>query len=189
VSGERLDQFVVDSTKVVHTTGAESVAGVKTFTDSPIVPNGATGTEAINAGEVDTKIGSRERFSAYLGSAFSVTGRDNKVTGWTEVVDSGNNFASDTFTAPVAGDYKVSISGQQNSGNSVHMAVRVNASTEICGFNMKTSADLRFSDETIVTLAQNDTLEVWAGRPSTNTLIEGGSDFKDNAKFNIIRVS
>ena len=41
----------------VKLTGAQSVAGVKTFTSSPIVPTGASGTQAICASDVATKIG------------------------------------------------------------------------------------------------------------------------------------
>lgn len=41
---------------VVHKTGNETIAGVKTFTSSPIVPNPTTGTQAANKYYVDLKV-------------------------------------------------------------------------------------------------------------------------------------
>jgi hypothetical protein len=41
---------------VVHNTGAESIAGVKTFTSSPVVPTPASGTAAANKSYVDTAV-------------------------------------------------------------------------------------------------------------------------------------
>jgi hypothetical protein len=42
-----------DDSSVVHTTGSESVAGVKTFTSSPIVPTPSSNTDAANKLYVD----------------------------------------------------------------------------------------------------------------------------------------
>lgn len=47
------DLYALDST-VVHNTGAENVAGVKTFSSSPIVPDGVNSTDAINKGQLDS---------------------------------------------------------------------------------------------------------------------------------------
>lgn len=41
-------------TAVVHNTGAETVAGVKTFSASPVVPTPTTGTQAANKTYVDS---------------------------------------------------------------------------------------------------------------------------------------
>ncbi len=43
---------------VVHTTGAESIAGVKQFSASPVVPTPALATDAANKGYVDAAVGS-----------------------------------------------------------------------------------------------------------------------------------
>lgn len=42
-----------DNTAVVHITGSESVAGVKTFSSSPVVPTPSAGTDAVNKSYVD----------------------------------------------------------------------------------------------------------------------------------------
>ena len=42
---------------VVHTTGAETIAGVKTFSSSPIVPTPSTNTQAANKSYVDSVAG------------------------------------------------------------------------------------------------------------------------------------
>lgn len=42
----------IDFDDLVQTTGAQSIAGVKTFTDSPVVPDGAAGTQVPQAQEV-----------------------------------------------------------------------------------------------------------------------------------------
>jgi|GEM_PF-1529055 len=44
-------------TTVVHNTGAETVAGVKTFSSSPIVPTPTTGTQAATKAYVDSNVG------------------------------------------------------------------------------------------------------------------------------------
>ena len=43
-----------DDTTVVHKTGTETVAGVKTFTSSPVVPTPNSGTDAANKSYVDS---------------------------------------------------------------------------------------------------------------------------------------
>ena len=42
--------------KVVETTGNQTVAGVKTFSSSPVVPTPTTGTQAVNKDYVDLKV-------------------------------------------------------------------------------------------------------------------------------------
>jgi len=44
-------------TAVVHNTGAETIAGAKTFSSSPLVPTPTTGTQAANKTYVDTVVG------------------------------------------------------------------------------------------------------------------------------------
>lgn len=45
-----------DDTLVVHNTGAESIAGVKTFSSPPVVPTPTAGTEAANKSYVDAAV-------------------------------------------------------------------------------------------------------------------------------------
>jgi len=45
-----------DDAAVVHTTGAETVAGVKTFSSSPVVPTPTSSTQAANKGYVDSTV-------------------------------------------------------------------------------------------------------------------------------------
>ena len=47
-----------DDAAVVHTTGAETITGTKTFSASPIVPTPSTGTHAANKSYVDTAVAS-----------------------------------------------------------------------------------------------------------------------------------
>ncbi len=49
-----------DNSAVVHTTGAETIAGVKTFSSSPIVPTPSAGTEATTKTYVDTLAATKE---------------------------------------------------------------------------------------------------------------------------------
>jgi len=51
-----LSAYALNST-VVHTSGAESVAGVKTFSSSPVVPTPSAGTDAANKSYVDGVVG------------------------------------------------------------------------------------------------------------------------------------
>lgn len=57
---------------VVHSTGNETVEGVKTFTDSPIVPNPTTSTQADNKGSRDAADNDLrlELFSESIGSVY-----------------------------------------------------------------------------------------------------------------------
>lgn len=43
------------STNTVNLTGAQSISGVKTFSDSPIVPTATTSVQAVNKGQLDLK--------------------------------------------------------------------------------------------------------------------------------------
>ena len=49
------DNLYAFDSAVVHKTGNETVGGVKTFSSSPIVPNGSGPTDAVNKGQLDTK--------------------------------------------------------------------------------------------------------------------------------------
>lgn len=53
----RLETDKADDNTVVHDTGAETVAGVKTFSSSPIVPTPTNPTDAANKDYVDSAAG------------------------------------------------------------------------------------------------------------------------------------
>jgi hypothetical protein len=82
-----------NDTAVVHATGDETVAGIKTFTSSPIVPTPSTGTQAAHKGYVDTTVGAITPASI---GAVSATGggRETSAT---------NNAAGSTPTVNLAG--------------------------------------------------------------------------------------
>jgi hypothetical protein len=46
----------VDADNLVHKTGDETIAGIKTFTSSPVVPTPTTGSQAANKAYIDTQI-------------------------------------------------------------------------------------------------------------------------------------
>jgi hypothetical protein len=85
-----------DDNAVVKLTGAQTVAGVKTFSSSPVVPTPASGTDAANKSYVDAGFGS----NSFIIRPVAVTGTQN-----------GSNLA---FTAPeayVAGSLGLIING------------------------------------------------------------------------------
>lgn len=51
-----IEYYIKNSTSAVHTTGNETIAGVKTFSSSPIVPDATTSTQAVNKGQLDAKV-------------------------------------------------------------------------------------------------------------------------------------
>lgn len=49
------DNLYAFDSAVVHKAGNETISGVKTFSSSPVVPNGSGSTDAVNKGQLDTK--------------------------------------------------------------------------------------------------------------------------------------
>lgn len=84
-----------DDSAVVHNTGAETVAGIKTFSSSPIVPTPSTSTQAANKSYVDSGFGSNSFIFnvAVTGTQDSsntqFTTPDNYITGTLEVYLNG----------------------------------------------------------------------------------------------------
>lgn len=62
-----------DDSAVVHTTGAETVAGVKTFSSSPVVPTPTNATDAANKSYVDTAVSGAGGGSGGPGYTFPAT--------------------------------------------------------------------------------------------------------------------
>ncbi|TAH34248.1 hypothetical protein EYC59_03105 [Candidatus Saccharibacteria bacterium] len=86
---------------VVHNTGAETVAGVKTFSSSPIVPTPTTGTQAANKTYVDGVIAS--------GAADATTGSKG-------IVQLAGDLAGTATSPSVAKVNGISVSGTPTSG-------------------------------------------------------------------------
>lgn len=74
--------FKKDGAGFVVTTGAQSIAGVKTFTDSPIVPTPTTSTQTANKTYVDTLVNPALRILDAQNVAIDPAGF-NGSTGWT----------------------------------------------------------------------------------------------------------
>lgn len=81
----------------VHLTGAETVAGVKTFSSSPIVPTPSSGTDAANKTYADTK--ATDSLAVHLAGTETLTGAKTFSAAMTiNATVARNN--TDTFTAP-----------------------------------------------------------------------------------------
>jgi hypothetical protein len=92
----------------VKLTGAQTVAGVKTFSSAPVLPSGAIPQAALAAGVA----GNGPAFFAYQSSTQSLTGGSSiKIQLQTELFDTNSNFDNATnyrFTPTVAGYYQIS---------------------------------------------------------------------------------
>ena len=66
----------VDVNNIVHRTDNETIAGVKTFSSSPIVPTPTTGTQAVNKDYVDSSLIPKGLISMWSGSITTIP------TGW-----------------------------------------------------------------------------------------------------------
>lgn len=135
----------------------------------------ATGTNtgiAIDSSGRITKT-NQPRFYAKMASDVVLTRATyTKVTGMTgNSIDVGNNFDGTEFVAPVAGDYYFSGSGwiDFNSagvdGETVEMEIRKNSTAiSVARFRNHTTKDLDdivLKTDVIVTLAANDTIQLW----------------------------
>ena len=88
----------------VKLTGAQTVAGVKTFSSAPVLPSGAIPQAALAAGVA----GNGPAFSATSSGATTITANTfTKITLDTEEFDTNSNFSSSTFTPTVAGYYQI----------------------------------------------------------------------------------
>jgi hypothetical protein len=67
---------------VVHNTGAEAVAGVKTFSSSPVVPTPSTGTAAANKTYIDTAVTDLQPVVEYNGSSYPARPSTSKSVIW-----------------------------------------------------------------------------------------------------------
>lgn len=117
------------------------------------------------------------KFSVYRNSAASVAVSFTKVTFDTEDYDSNNNFASGTYTAPVAGFYNFewNLGLSTAAGNAVS-AIYKNGSVYAWGAEVASGGN---SGGAIpMFLAATDTIEIYGSAAGTATLNVGGSPRK-----------
>lgn len=82
---------VIDATNTVNLTGDQTVAGVKTFSSSPIVPTATTNTEAVNKAQMDTA------------DALKVNKAGDTITGSTLIQYAGDVLLGVQSTTPTTG--------------------------------------------------------------------------------------
>jgi hypothetical protein len=148
--------LAVDTT-VLRTTGAQSIAGVKTFTDAPIVPTPTGGTEAANKDYVDGKLSSSVADGAaasqtlrWDGNAWTNTGNflmdasgngilagDLTVTGAVTIADTTTSTTKDTGAIVVEGgvgiEENVNVGGTLDVAGAVGLADTTGSSSKDTG--------------------------------------------------------
>lgn len=103
---------------VVHNTGAETVAGVKTFSSSPVVPTPTTNTQAANKAYVDSAVSAG---GGGGGSTYIVTAQSSNYTAVNRNYVIGNaSSAGFNVTLPaVAANAMVSVKKVDNTVNAI----------------------------------------------------------------------
>ena len=164
VSGERLGQFIDDRDDLVRDTGNETIAGVKTFSSSPVVPTPTTDYQASTKKYVDDNVVGIG-FSAYINSLVTLGTSYTQIASWGEDVDQGSNFASGTFTAPSAGLYVVSVGLTKEGGIDTLGQIWKN-SVSICQIGGITGN--RMCQTIVVSLAALDTIKIYGKKNGGN---------------------
>lgn len=115
-------------------------------------------------------------FQAYANTTFYGPGIVNV---WSEALDIGNNFASNRFTAPVAGTYQINYTGLHNvysSGYYGRFYLFKNGSAIFDGLGDNASAGpyVRISASLTIPLQANDYLEIYIDSNAPSYYIYGG---------------
>jgi hypothetical protein len=108
------------------------------------------------------------KFRAYRSAAQNVGTTFTKVVYDTEVFDTNNNFATGTYTAPVAGFYWFSVTHLVTTAGSgtfvqVHLYKNGSVDTLIAQTIGAVGGNWGSSNGTLIQLAANDTIEVYIG--------------------------
>ncbi len=99
-----------DNSAVVHLTGDETVAGIKTFSSSPIVPTPTTSTQAASKGYVDSNIAAQPKVVSQRFTDGNIV-LPNTSGAWQALVDGSSNNIEVSIAAS-AGDWvELSITG------------------------------------------------------------------------------
>lgn len=167
-----------DNTKVVMTSGAQTIAGVKTFSSIPVLPASSIDTPELADGAAESEkngvtVGFYATTTANIGSSADITS-------YTEVADYGSNFASGVFTAPVAGFYQFNgnINVQNASTNHrIHLELLHNGTRVgyAMGLGVANTHDPSANISMCLPLAANDTVKLGAFADTTYALATGSS--------------
>lgn len=134
-----------DTTKVAMLAGTQTFTGAKTFSTMPVAPN-------------------PYKFSAYRAAAHTSSSTAAKITFDTETFDSNSNFATGTYTAPVAGFYFFTALAGNTAASATPMFTYLykNGSVAKRGSGSESAAQGTYSEVSgLLQLAANDTVEVY----------------------------
>lgn len=114
LAGYGITDAALDNT-VVHNTGNETVAGVKTFSSSPVVPTATTSTQAANKGQLDS----------------TASGLQNQIDNLSTTVASGLKYKGDidastnpNYPAASVGDtWLISVAGKIGGASGIAVSV------------------------------------------------------------------
>lgn len=162
------DALKATDTAVVHNTGAETVAGIKTFSSSPIVPTPTTGSQAATKAYVDGGFGS----NSFVMAPVAVTGTKD-----------GTN---PNFTAPeayVAGTLGVYLNGDtQYSGVDFTETTPGSGTFAFVGYNPISTDQIRvtYQKSLTATAGNADTIDGFHANatPTANQLLPLNSSAK-----------
>lgn len=135
----------------------------------------------ISAGVVASeKLGATIAVRAYRNAAFNVGSGPAKVSLDTENFDTGSDFASGTFTAPVTGYYQVNAvlsASNVDANGSLLCYIYVNGSAYAMNRDYSTSAsdDLRVHVSTLAAVTAAQTIEMYQDCSTTETGSTGGT--------------
>jgi len=125
INGVAFDGSAGITLPTVNTTGAQAVAGVKTFSDIPVIPTTAptVAGQVASKAYVDAQVASAEGTTYTAGSGLSLTGTTFAVDG-SVVRTSGDQTLSGvkTFSAPIVG----SITGNAATATKLAAAANIN---------------------------------------------------------------
>lgn len=162
------DAIYPQDSAVVHNTGAETVAGVKTFSSSPIVPTPTTSTQAANKSYVDSGFGS----NSFVLSPVAVTGTQNG--------------ANPNFTGPEAyqpGSLVVYLNGNaQYNGVDFTETTPASGTFAFVGYNPVSTDQIRVTYQKALTAVTGNADKVDGfdanATPTANTLLPLNSSAK-----------
>lgn len=176
-------RYALDSA-VVKLTGNQSIAGVKTFTSSPVVPDGTSAGHAVNKGQVDAGINDLQ---AQISALETTVSSGLKYKGDIDASTSPN------YPAAEVGDtYFISVAGKigGSSGVDVNVMAMIVCKADTAAGNQATvgdnwsvlQSDLDYATESVAGFIQLATqAEVNAGTNSTKAITPSTIQAKLNA--------
>ena len=185
----------------VNDTGNETIAGIKTFSSSPIVPTATAGTEAINKDYVDGLLDSAEPISGFQANK---NGTDQNYTSatpaqltfGTEDYDLATEFASSVFTAEYDGKYMFQCAARVTAIGTGTTAIRLLLYKNTSLYKVlahistitATLTDITLEGSVLANVAEGDDFEIYVefvGLSSGTATIEGDAN---STWFNAVRL-